>query len=111
MSTMTKTFLTREQEEVAQAEDFVANHFAECDGSATYSRPASGSVRELFVGENMNEPYLLWMNKYKEMEHLAQAKETKQKMERTPKEKKGKGKRRKKARVKKATNEAAYHTF
>ena len=70
----------------------VANHLAECDGSATYSRPASGSVRELFVGENMNEPYLLWMNKYKEMEHLAQAKETKQKMERTPKEKKAKGK-------------------
>ena len=40
----------------------------------------------------MNEPYVLWMNKYKEMEHLAQAKETKQKMERTPKEKTAKGK-------------------
>ena len=40
----------------------------------------------------MNEPYLLWVNKYKEMEHLAQAKKTKQKMERTPKEKKAKGK-------------------
>ena len=61
----------------------------------------------------MNEPYLLWMNKYKEMEHLAQAKETKQKMERTPTEKKAKekGKGGKKTGVTKATNEAAYHTF
>ena len=61
----------------------------------------------------MNEPYLLWMNKYKEMEHLAQAKKTKQKMERTPKEKKAKekGKGGKKTWVTKETNEAAYHTF
>ena len=93
MSTMTKTFLTREQEEVAQAEDFVANHFAECDGSATYSRPASGSVQELFVGENMNEPYLLWMNKNKEMEHLAQAKENQTKEGKNPKGEKSQGER------------------
>ena len=61
----------------------------------------------------MNEPYLLWMNKYKEMEHLAQAKENQTNDGKNPKGKKTKEKRErrgKKTWVTKATNEAANHT-
>ena len=49
---------------VLQVEDFVANHVAECHGSATYCRPENGSGQELFVDDDMNEPYLLWVNRY-----------------------------------------------
>ena len=63
----------------------------------------------------MNEPYLLWMNKYKEMEHIAQAKENQTNDGRNPKggkaKEKGERERREKTWVTKATNEAAYHTF
>ena len=41
----------------------------------------------------MNEPYLLWMNKNKEMEHLAQAKENHTKEGKNPKGEKSQGER------------------